>query len=188
MKTNPYICNHQDSVLVVIDIQTKLTSAMPLKVLARLQRNSGLLLTAAKALDIPVIATEQYPQGLGPIEPDITKLLSDNTAVIEKTCFSCATHQGFMEALQETGRKQVILVGMEAHICILQTAMDLAHQDYSVFAVTDAICSRQRENYETALNRMAAAGINIADAESVAFEWLADSSHEHFKLIASMVK
>ena len=187
MTNNPLLCNANDSVLVIIDIQTKLTSAMPLKVLARLQRNSGLLLKAADLLKIPVIASEQYPKGLGNLEPEIVKMLPDHTIRIEKTCFSCADSQEFMEALKETGRNQVIIIGMEAHICVLQTALDLIQQDFTSFVVTDAICSRQRENYETALHRISRSGASICDSESVAFEWLGDSKHEHFKTLSKMI-
>lgn len=188
MANNNLLCNTNNSLLVVIDIQTKLTSIMPMKVLARLQRNLGLLLRAASVLNIPVIATEQYPKGLGSLEPDIIKLLPENTTRLDKTCFSCAGSQEFNEALKESGRKQIIIVGMEAHVCILQTAMDLLDQDYSVFILADAICSRQRESYEIALHRMNNAGATICDSESVVFEWLADSKHEQFKSLSSLIR
>lgn len=188
MSANNLLCNIEDSLLVVVDIQTKLTSVMPMKVLARLQRNSGLLLKSASLLGIPIIATEQYPKGLGAMEPEIVRLLPDDAVRIDKTCFSCVAEESFLEAIQESGRKQIILIGMEAHICVQQTTMDLLAKDYSVFIVTDAICSRQRENYETALHRMGDAGAAICDSESVVFEWLRDAKHEHFKYISSLVR
>lgn len=178
----------EDSVLVIIDIQTKLTSVMPVKVLARLQRNSSLLLRTAELLGVPVIATEQYPKGLGEMEPTIVSLLPDDVTRIEKTCFSCTDADEFMEKLESTGRKQVLLMGMEAHICVLQTAMSLINKDYTVFSITDAVCSRQRENYETALERMLQAGVINCDSESVVFEWMRDAQHEHFKAVSKMIR
>ena len=182
------LCQAEDSLLAIVDIQTKLTAAMPMKVLARLQRNSGMLLKAASLLEIPIIATEQYPKGLGSLEPEIVRLLPETAARIDKTCFSCAEQETFMEAVEKSGRKQIIIAGMEAHICIIQTTMDLLARGYSVFVVTDAICSRQRENYETALNRMGNAGAQICDTESVIFEWLRDANHEHFKYISTLIR
>ena len=188
MGNNPLLCNADDSLLVVIDIQTKLTSVMPIKILSRLQRNSGLLLKAANQLNIPVIASEQYPTGLGSLEAEIIKLLPANTIRIEKTSFSCASNQEFINTLKESGRMQIIIIGMEAHICVLQTAMDLTNLGYSVFVVTDAICSRRREHYETAIRRINNAGVTTCDSESVVFEWLSDSKHEQFKSISKLIR
>ena len=86
------------------------------------------------------------------------------------------------------GRKQIILTGIEAHICVLQTAMDLQNAKYDVFVVNDAVCSRQRENYENALQRLQQAGVIICNTESVLFEWLRDSRHEHFKTISALIR
>ena len=180
-------CDAGSSVLLVIDIQTKLTRVMPIKVLARLQRYTGVLLKAANTLKIPVLVTEQYPKGLGHLEPEISVLLADDAKRYEKTSFSCAGTTEFMEALSQSGRKQAILVGMEAHVCVLQTAMDLKSLGYQIFVVADAVCSRHRESYETALIRMRQAGVIIVNAESVLFEWLRDAKHEQFKTIQSLI-
>ncbi len=181
------LCHENESSLVVVDIQTRLTAAMPVKVLARLQRNAGLLLKSATLLNIPVMATEQYPKGLGGTEPEILKMLPDSTTMYEKTSFSAAGADGFTDNLEKSGRKQVLIVGMEAHVCILQTAMDLFNRGYEVFVIADAVCSRQRESYETALIRMRQTGIVISDAESILFEWLKDANHEQFKSIQSLL-
>ncbi len=185
---NQYLCDRDDSVVVMIDIQPRLTVVMPSKVLARLQRNSGLLLRAAGQMDIPVIATEQYPQGLGKIEDEILKLMPDGGTCIEKTCFSCTGVENFMTTLKATGRKQVILLGMEAHVCVYQTAVELLQQGYATFVVIDGVCSRQRENYETGIARLRQAGVIVCDTESVLFEWLRDSKHPDFKLISSLLR
>lgn len=183
-----HLCNANNSCLVVIDIQTRLTAAMPLKVLARLKRNINILLQSANTLSIPVLATEQYPKGLGPTEPEIVKLLPVNTLKFEKTCFSCTGAENFLQQLKETGRKQIILVGIEAHVCVLQTAIQLIAEGYQVFVAADGVCSRHRENYEASLKRMSRANVVICNAESILFEWLRDAKHEHFKELSSLIQ
>ena len=183
-----HLCNANNSCLVMIDIQTRLTMAMPVKVLARLKRNINILLQGANTLSIPVLATEQYPKGLGPIEPEIVELLPDKALKFEKTCFSCTGAEHFLQQLKETGRKQVVLVGIEAHVCVLQTAIQLIAEGYQVFVAADAVCSRHRENYEASLKRMSRANVVICNAESVIFEWLRDAKHEHFKKLSSLVQ
>lgn len=186
-KKLPLTCDADSSVLVVIDIQTKLTGVMPVKVLARLQRYTGILIKSANLLKIPVFVTEQYPKGLGNLEQEIAVLLANDARRYEKTSFSCAGASGFAEDLSGSGRKQIVLVGMEAHVCVLQTALDLLSMGYQIHAVAEAVCSRHRESYETALNRMRMAGVNIVNAESVLFEWLHDARHPQFKAVQSLV-
>ncbi len=177
-----------DSVLVIMDIQTRLTAAMPMKVLARLQRNTGLLLRAARALSVPVFASEQYPEGLGELEPDVVKLLPEGSRRYQKTCFSLARVEQFMADLAASGRRQVVLCGMEAHICVLQTALDLGRAGYETFLVSDGVCSRQRESYEIALARLRDGGTIITDAEAVMYEWVGDARHPQFKTLLSLVR
>jgi len=183
-----HLCNVDNSCLVIIDIQTRLTSVMPVKVLARLKRNINILLQGADKLSIPVLTTEQYPKGLGPTEPEIVDLLPEHALKFEKTCFSCTGSEKFMQQLKETGRKQIIIAGIEAHVCILQTAIQLVAKDYQVFAAADCICSRHRENYEASLKRMRQAGVVICNAESVLFEWIRDANHENFKELSQLVQ
>lgn len=185
---NTHLCHIDKSCLVIVDVQTRLTTAMPVKVLARLQRNINLLLQSANTLSIPVLVTEQYPKGLGSTEPKINELLPKNTPKFEKTCFSCTGAEGFLSQLEKIERKQIILVGMEAHICILQTAIQLIAGGYQVLVAADSICSRHRENYENSLDRMAKTGVVICNTESILFEWLRDAKHEHFKKLSSLVQ
>lgn len=186
-QNTPMTCDADASVLLVIDIQTKLTGVMPVKVLARLQRYTGVLIKSANTLGIPVFVTEQYPKGLGPLEQDIAVLLREDARCYEKTSFSCTGAAGFTHDLSQSGCRQVILVGMEAHVCVLQTALDLQSLGYQVFVVADAVCSRHRESYETALTRMRQAGVIIVNAESVLFEWLRDAKHEQFKAVQALI-
>ena len=182
------LCDRDDSILAVIDIQTRLTAAMPAKVLARLQRYTSLLVKSASAFGIPVFVTEQYPQGLGRLELEIEKLLPAGTRRYEKTTFSCAGAVSFIADLRQTQRKQIFLAGMETHVCILQSAMDLLRLGYQVVVVSEAVCSRYRESYETALQRMRQAGVIITNSESVVFEWLRDAKHEHFKMLQPLLR
>jgi len=186
--TKSLLCDANSSALLIIDIQTHLTAVMPLKVLARLKNNTSLLIKAADTLNIPILATEQYPKGLGPLEPEIVEILPKETVRFEKTCFSCVGADNFLEKLKSSGKKQIILLGLEAHVCVLQTAIDLLVNDYQVFVVIDGICSRHRENYEASLMRMRQSGIITCNAESVLFEWLRDSKNEHFKTLSELVR
>jgi nicotinamidase-related amidase len=181
-------CRVDESTLLVIDIQERLGDAMPGKVLNRVLQNTSLLARTAAVLDIPLLHTEQYPQGLGPTHSLVADALPASRRYFAKTSFSCMNTEGFPAAIAGLDRRQTILVGMEAHVCILQTAMDLAATGAEVFVVEDAICSRRLENYQNALDRMRACGINIVSAESVVFEWLGDSRHEQFKLIQGWLR
>lgn len=182
-------CRIDNSQLAVIDIQQRLGDAMPNKVLNRVLQNSVLLARAATTLGIPVLHTEQYPQGLGPTHPLLASVLPEGTKTIVKTCFSSMGAREFSEAVASSdSRRQLILVGMEAHVCVLQTALDLAALDFEVFVVEDAICSRRLENYQNALDRMRDFGVNIVSAESVVFEWLGDSTHPHFKSLQKLLR
>ncbi len=182
------LCDKENSALVIIDVQTRLTAAMPVKVLARLQRNIGLLIKAANFQQVPIFASEQYPQGLGALEPDIVKLLPANARTFEKTSFSCCAAPGFNEELAASERKQIIITGMEAHICVTQTAMDLIADGYQVYIVVDAVCSQNRESYETSLTRLRVAGAIILDTESVLFEWIRDAKNKDFKKLQSLLR
>jgi isochorismate hydrolase len=184
----PSKCSSQDSVLLVIDIQQQLGSAMPGKVLNRVVSNSALLSRSADLLQVPVFSTEQYPRGLGPTVDEIAEALPENAQSFEKTVFSCSQADGFSDALARSRRNQVILVGMEAHVCVLQTAIDLRMDDFDVYVVEDAICSRRLENYQNALERLRQLGVHVVSAESVIFEWLEDARHEHFKAIQKMLR
>lgn len=182
------LCSSENSLLVVIDIQERLTAAMPARVLERLKHNSTILLKAADHLSIPVLATLQYPKGLGPMIPSVSDLLPADAHTFDKTCFSCLDAEDFRQKLDKSGRKQVILLGVEAHICVLQTAIRLQDAGYQVFVAMDAICSRHRENYENALVRLQQAGITTSNTESIVYEWLRDARHEHFKTISALIK
>jgi nicotinamidase-related amidase len=183
----PLITNEQDSVLVLIDIQQRLTAAMPNAVGERLIAQVSILLTAAKMLSLPIIVTEQYPKGLGPTESALKLLLSEKVPVIEKTSFSAAKVDSFLAAIADTKRTQIILTGMETHICIMQSALDLQQQGYQVFVVEDAVSSRTITNQINALQRLRQAGVIISNVESIIFEWLGDAKHPAFKSVSKLI-
>lgn len=181
------LCQSDQSQLILIDIQQRLAAAMDMQLQDRTIRNSAILAQAATLLNIPVNVTRQYPKGLGELITELQTVLPREQTRIDKTSFSCCAENKFNQAIDKQ-RKQVIIAGMESHVCVLQTAHELAEQGYQVFVVEDAVCSRQQFNHDNALRRMSQAGIIITNTESVVFEWLRDARHQHFKPISQMIK
>jgi len=177
-----------DSVLAIVDLQERLAAAMDAAVRASVIRNVRILLEAGTRLGIPVLVTEQYPKGLGPTATQIVEALPQGTPRLEKTCFSCAGAAAFTTALEDRGRTQIVLTGMEAHVCVLQSALDLQSSRQRVFVVEDACCSRNREHHANAMHRLRACGIVVTNTESVVFEWLRDARHEHFRAVSALLR
>lgn len=175
----------EQSCLVVIDIQEKLVPAMqaPAKVI----RNTKLLMTAADRLGIPILMTEQYPKGLGRIVPQLQGI-APGAQVFEKIHFSCMNEQAFQQAYEATGRRQAVITGMEAHICVMQTGVDLMDRGNEIFVVTDATSSRTLESEKACLDRLGAAGAGIVTTEMVVFEWLGQAGTEAFKEMLPFIK
>lgn len=186
--TNPVyqaaLCRADAAQLVIVDIQTRLSAAMEEKVRAQVLRNAGILLEAAAALQVPVSYTEQYPKGLGATEAELAARLDPDTR-IEKTTFSSCGAAGFEQAVT---RRQVVLAGMESHVCVLQTALELHALGRQVFVVEDAVCSRRKASHKNALARLRQAGVIVTSTESVLFEWLRDARHEQFKAVSQLIK
>jgi nicotinamidase-related amidase len=172
-----------DSVLVVVDVQDKLLAKMPTG--PALVRNVAFLLDAANLLGVPAIATEQYPKGLGPTTAELTRRLPGDR--LAKTAFSCCGAAGFLTDLRALGRPNVVLAGMEAHVCVLQTALDLLEAGLTVFLPVDAVASRYDVDHATAVRRLERAGGVPTTAEAVAFEWVGDSAHPQFKAVSKLV-
>ena len=177
------------ALLLVIDVQDRLLPVMANP--AAVARNTGILLQAARELDVPVIASEQYPKGIGATVADVGAHLPEG-AVSEKLHFSCLGDSALAQRLAHTGkdqgRTQVILAGIEAHVCVLQTALDLLGQGYQVFLVADAVSSRTQENAAAAIERLRAAGAVIVTTEMVVFEWLKKAGTPEFKTLSKLVK
>jgi nicotinamidase-related amidase len=188
MTTHFNLLSHDDSLLVIVDLQTKLSAVMNQTDAAFTSENTISLITAANLLDIPILVTEQYPQGLGHTELDVSNKLSLSTPVFDKTGFSCCSSSSFCNALETSERKQVILVGQETHVCILQTALELLQRGLQVFVVEDAVSSRKTEHKLSALQRMQQQGVTVINYESVLFEWLRTASHPQFKAVSALLR
>ncbi|WP_298268051.1 hydrolase [Geobacter sp.] len=181
-----FFLDRNQAVLVVIDVQEKLCLAMDQEVLAQLTRNTGILLEAARELGIPVIATEQYVKGLGCTVPELREKLEGNA--YEKMAFSCCGDQAFLNRLAELGRKQVIVTGMETHVCVLQTVLELRERGYHVHLVKDAVMSRKKGNWKVGINAAAAAGAVVTSTEAALFQLLRVAGTEEFKKLSKLVR
>jgi nicotinamidase-related amidase len=181
----PALLTTDNTVIVAIDFQERLFPVMHAK--EKLLQNVVKLIKGAGVLEIPVILTEQYPKGLGPTIPEIKALLP-GAKPVEKVCFSCCDNDAFNQSLESLKRKQVLIAGIEAHICVYQTAMALARKGYEVQVVTDCVSSREPENKTVALFKMGAAGISPTSAETALFELLRVAQGDKFKQISSIVK
>ncbi len=175
----------EESILVVIDMQERLVPAMLAP--ARTLRNAALLIETAQELDIPVLLTEQYPAGLGATVPEIARVAGESR-IFEKMHFSCMEDPEFSGAIQQYGRKQIVLTGMEAHICVVQTAASLLEAGYEVFVACDATASRSGESEQACLQRLSAAGVGIVTTEMVVFEWLGKAGTPAFKKLLPKIK
>ena len=174
--------------LVVIDVQEKMLGATGSDPLDNLRRHITKLVRTAALLNVPVICTEQYPKGLGGTDGAIKDALPDSAAYFEKTTMSCWRDAPFKAALQATNREHIILVGVETHVCVLQTALDMTKVDYDVFVSVDACGSRFENDKAVAIERMRHAGIVVSTTESLMFEMIGRCDHPQFKSFLEIVK
>lgn len=175
----------QNSCLVVVDVQGKLAQLMHDKDV--LFKNVQVLIRTAQILNIPILWCQQCPDALGPTLPEIAQLLTENEP-INKSAFSCCGEEAFNNNLNELSRNQVIVCGIETHVCIYQTAIDLLRKGFEVNVVADAVSSRTLENKLIALKKMAMEKINIYCTEMALFELLRTAEHSHFKEVAKLIK
>ncbi|MDG2129343.1 MAG: isochorismatase family protein [Fuerstiella sp.] len=190
LRRSPELISHRDSQLLIVDVQQKLMPAIHNA--DGIEGRIILLLDAAAALGVPVVVSEQYPKGLGATVDSIAHHPVSRHR-FEKIRFSAAEEFQALNASFDTvaaaeRREQVIIVGIEAHICVLQTAMDLLVQGYRVFVVEDAVSSRRESDRRTAVNRLRDSGVVICTAESVAFEWCEKAGTEEFRAISRLVR
>ncbi|MHC4070895.1 MAG: hydrolase [Planctomycetota bacterium] len=171
--------------LVVVDVQGKLAQLMHGK--EALFKNIQILITVAKILQIPILWCQQCPDALGQTIPEIAQLLADNEP-INKAAFSCCGDDQFNSKLNELSRNQILLCGIEAHVCVYQTAVDLLGKGFDVNIVADAVSSRTPDNKQIALSRMAAEGADISSVEMALFELLRTAEHPKFRQIAKLIK
>jgi nicotinamidase-related amidase len=173
----------EKSALVIIDIQEKLMKVMSDR--DQVVRNTLILLELANQFQLPVIVTEQYPKGLGPTVPEIAAQLKGNR-LIEKITYSACPE--LADEVKETGRSQVIVVGSETHICVLQTVRDLLASGFAVQVPCDAVCSRRTLNQENGLSLMREMGAVITNTETVVFDMLKRAGTKEFKVMSPLVK
>ena len=175
----------EKSVIVIVDVQGKLAQLMFDK--DTLFANCAILAQAANILDIPILWCQQNPKALGDTIPELTELLAHQTS-IDKMCFSCARHPDFIERLNQLKRGQIILCGIETHICVHQTAIDLLDNDCDVHVIADAVSSRTESNKTIGLARMRDEGVTISSTEMALFELLKTAEHPNFKQVAKLIK
>ncbi len=175
----------QDTVLLIIDVQGKLAQIVYKS--EPVERNISKLIRAAKILGIPVLYTEQYPKGLGHTVAPLEKLLTEE-APFEKIAFSCCADERFMEALRRLNRNNVLITGMETHVCVYQTANELIEYGYNVHLITDAVSSRTKEDRDLGIRCIEKAGAWLTSTEMVIFELLRIAQGEEFKAISKIIK
>lgn len=171
----------EDSCLLAIDLQERLVPALHDH--QRLIANCVWLLKIARRLGIPVLMSEQYPKGLGHVVSELQEFVPDDGAM-EKVCFSCGADESCMERIDATERDQLVLIGVEAHVCVLQSALELLDCDKEVYVVADCVASRDPRNAELALTRMRDEGAVVVSREMVVFEWLQRAGTERFREIS----
>jgi len=182
---NGSIIKKDDALLVAIDFQEKLLPAIWER--EKLEDSSAKLIKGCRVLGVPILVTQQYTKGLGPTTATVAEALGEYFP-IEKQTFSAMREPDFVKALKESGKNTVIVTGIEAHICVQQTALDLIDAGYTVYGVVDCMSSRTKENKEYGQLRMTQAGVIFTGLESVLFDMLVDSNNENFKTISKIVK
>lgn len=173
------------SLILVVDVQERLAAAMPPDSLARVEKYGRALARTGRELKIPVLATEQYRKGLG---PTVKAILDEVPLPIEKMTFSCAGDEGFLGALAATGRRQIVVAGMETHVCVFQTVRDLVERGFEVHVCADAVASRTEEHRRVGLDLCRQAGAVVTTAETAIFDLLGRAGTPEFKAVAPLLK
>ena len=186
--THPMVLPRQGTTLLIVDVQERLFPAMDADHREEVMRNIKILVTTARRLGLPVVATEQYPKGLGHTLPELRDTLGPEVQPVPKVNFSCWRVEEVRARLKATGTRQVILAGIEAHVCVLHTALDLLASDFRVYIAADACASRYPADRDMALRRLERAGAIITTAETAVFEWLGGSTHPQFKAVSALVQ
>jgi len=179
--------NRNDSLLLMIDMQEKLFVAMKENIQEMLKKNSIILLKTAGELNIPVIVTEQYRKGLGSTLPELSSLC-EGSPNLEKLFFNCIKDDGIKDAIVKSGKKTVILTGIESHICVFQTALTLLEMNYKVVIASDGVASRRKHDWKTALKALNAAGAVVYPTESIAFMLIEKAGTPEFKALSPLFK
>ena len=180
-----YFLSRHEPVLVIVDIQERLASAVKNK--DAVINNCRHLIEIAKLYNIPIIVSEQYPKGLGPTVGELVSALPAHH-LVEKTAFNCCAENRFTDELNRLFRKTIILTGMETHICVLQTCIDLLSRGYYVNIACDAVGSRTENNWRMGIEYMRDAGAVITGTETILFQLLKAAGSDEFKTISKLIK
>ena len=180
--------NSKDSILVMIDVQNKLVGMLSKDKQDAMVEKTKKIVNAAKILNIDTITTEQYPKGLGATIQEVQEILGEKYLPFEKTNFSVVKENEILDAIKKTGKKQVVLFGIEAHICVFQTAIELCEMGYEVFVVQDISYSRKDEEKLLAMKNLRHFGILTLSLEMVLFMWLKGSKNPNFKEVQALIK
>lgn len=181
----PKMLDRKECLLLIIDVQEKLVNMLDKNVVVN---RTATLAKAATILEIPTIATEQYSKGLGSTVAPIKSNFAPNTPIIEKSAFSVLKEKGFLELLKSYNKKQIVICGIETHVCVHQTAADLLEEGYEVFVVKDACASRNKYEFKQGIELMQENGAKISCLEIIIFEWLRSSKNPHFKEVQALIK
>ena len=179
------VLTSENSLLLIIDVQEKLVKALDKDVIIKKVFN---LTKAAKLLSIPVVVTEQYPKGLGSTVESVAEELPENTSVFEKVSFNALDTEGVLDKIKSYGKKQIVICGIETHICVHQTAAALLREGFQVHVIKDACASRNKYEFKQGIERMEANGATISCVEIALFEWLQSAKHPCFKEVQSLIK
>ncbi len=183
---HPNILEEGNTVLLVVDVQEAFRG--PIGTFAMIASNIARAVNGFGILGLPVIVTEQYPKGLGPIAEEIRLSLPDDFAPMEKTAFSACGSVDVRMRLEELGIKHIVLCGIETHVCINQTAHDLLHEGYNVHLLADCVGSRFDNDKASGIEKMKAAGVISSSVEMALFELMRDAKHKRFKEIQALIK
>jgi len=175
----------ENSLVLIIDIQERLVAALNKDIIVS---NAVKVASAAKALEIPVLLTEQYPKGLGHTVSLLKDVLPAGSEVVEKTYFNALLEDGMLEKIKSYGKKQILIFGIETHICVHQTAAALIEAGFDVYVIKDACASRNKYEFKQGIDAMAANGAKISCVEIALFEWLKGAKNPKFKEIQALIK
>lgn len=177
--------DRKECLLLIIDEQEKLVKALDKDTVVF---KTATLAKAARIMGIPTIVTEQYPKGLGSTVGLIQQSIASDTSIIEKSAFSAVKEKGFLETLKSFGKKQIVICGIETHVCVHQSASDLIEAGFEVYVAKDACASRNKYEFKQGIERMQANGAKISCVEIILFEWLRSSKNPYFKEVQALIK
>ena len=175
----------ENSLVLIIDIQERLVAALNKDIVVE---NAVKVAKAAKYLEIPVLLTEQYPKGLGHTVVQLKEALPDNSEVMEKTYFNALMEDGMLEKIKSYGKKQIVIFGIETHICVHQTASALVEAGFDVYVIKDACASRAKYEFKQGIDAMVANGVKVSCVEIALFEWLKGAKNPKFKEVQALIK